>query len=64
MSKFIKLTCLIINTSHIRSIILKNNKYCIQLINPVEELEICENKNITDYKAVKEWIRCLDFTNF
>jgi len=72
MVNFIKLTSLIINTSKITTIIIKNNRYCIYLNNfdisgflynthghissNNEKLEICQTANPEDYKIITNWI--------
>jgi hypothetical protein len=76
MTKFMKLTNLIINTNYIHSIVIKPNKYYINFVsNKFEgsswsiggfgmgsifthnsEIEVCENKNLNDYKIVSDWI--------
>jgi len=71
MANFLKLTSIIINTSHINKIEIKNNKYEIYLNNKVEGfiffsngtiyskndiIEICKNKDPLDYTILTEWI--------
>ena len=72
MTNFIKLTSIIINTSHINKIEIKNNKYEIHLNNNKVEgfiffsngtiyskndiIEICKNKDSFDYSIITEWI--------
>ena len=72
MTRFIKLTSTIINTSHIKKIIIHNDKYCLHLndqningskfgwsgyiLSSDSIIEICKNKNITDYTIMNTWI--------
>jgi len=76
MSKFLKLTNLIINVNYIHSIFIKPNKYNIYIVsNKIDglnfsiagfgignisshnyEIEVCETKNLDDYKIVSDWI--------
>ena len=72
MARFIKLTSTIINTSHIKKIIIHNDKYCLHLndqningskfgwsgyiLSSDSIIEICKNKNITDYTIMNTWI--------
>lgn len=71
MSKFIKLTSLIINTNQLNSILIKPDKYILYANNRIngylffmggtissdnEILEICAIKEPTDYKIIKKWI--------
>ena len=72
MANFLKLTSIIINTSHINKIEIKNNKYEIHLNNNKVEgfiffsngtiyskndiIEICKNKDPFDYSIITEWI--------
>jgi len=72
MPRFIKLTSTIINTSHIKKIIIHNDKYCLHLndqningskfgwsgyiLSSDSIIEICKIKNITDYTIMNTWI--------
>jgi hypothetical protein len=72
MTRFIKLTSTIINTSHIKKIIIHNDKYCLHLndqningdkfcwsgyiTSSDSKIEICKHKNITDYTIMNTWI--------
>lgn len=72
MTRFIKLTSRIVNTSHIKQIIIQNDKYCLHLndqnINGSKfgwsgyisssdsKIEICKHTNITDYTIMNTWI--------
>jgi len=72
MPNFIKFTSLILNINYIQSIVIKPNKYYINVvINKFEEsklfatgnvvsynskIEVCETKNYTDYKILSDWI--------
>ena len=72
MTRFIKLTSTIINTSHIKKIIIHNDKYCLHLndqningskfgwsgyiLSSDSIIEICKIKNITDYTIMNTWI--------
>jgi hypothetical protein len=79
MSRFLKLTSLVINTHHITSIKHNNSKYLISLrepdINGVlffgtghlftnnTEYSFCSKYEETDYKTIQQWINTLD-SNF
>ena len=65
MSRFIKLTSTIINTSHISKILINPNQYQINLItnefdgsvgSSMEEIKVCKKENPKDYKSVSDWI--------
>jgi hypothetical protein len=71
MTRFIKLTSTIINTSHIKKIMIEPNKFCLHLsdqnINGSNYqsgyiytsnsiIQICKMKNITDYVIMNSWI--------
>ena len=72
MTRFIKLTSTIINTYHIKKIIIHNDKYCLHLndqningskfgwsgyiLSSDSIIEICKKKNITDYTILNTWI--------
>jgi hypothetical protein len=72
MSNFIKFNTLLINTSKIRTIEMKNNTYIITLSTNTldgfmlftsgyfksinDKFEICENKYPEDYKTLTNWI--------
>ena len=72
MSNFIKFTSLILNINYIQSIVIKPNKYYINVvINKFEgsklfstgnvvsynsKIEVCETKNSIDYKILSDWI--------
>jgi hypothetical protein len=76
MSRFIKLTSTIINTSHIKKIMIESDRYCLHLsdqnINGSKffasgyiyssdsKIEICKVKNITDYTIINTWINNLN----
>ena len=76
MSRFIKLTSTIINTSHIKKIMIEPNKYCLHLsdqningskfgwsgyiLSNDSKIEICKVKNITDYVIMNTWITDLN----
>ena len=76
MTRFIKLTSTIINTSHVKKIMIEPNKYCVHLsdqnINGSKfllsgyiyssdsKIEICKVKNITDYIIMNTWITNLN----
>jgi hypothetical protein len=69
MSKFLKLTSMIINVSQIQTIQLLPNKYRIHLVpnkntgfffHDKQKYEICEKKNTQDYKIVSKWLNYLD----
>ena len=63
MSKFIKLTNILLNTNYIYKIVIKQNKYLIHITGPTNDsmnwhfIELCETKQSNDYKIVSEWIR-------
>ena len=73
MTRFLKLTSIIINTAKIVTIDVLPTKYTICMSNQkidgwllftsgaVEsyntKIEVCENKHPDDYQTVKEWIR-------
>jgi len=75
MYKFIKLSTTIINTKYINQILIRPNKYYIQLMNSKvdgffifgcggltldpEEFEICASKTPDDYKVVSDWINTI-----
>ena len=68
MSRFIKLTSTIINTSRISKILINANQYQINLItnefdgsmfsvgSSIEEIKVCKKENPKDYKSVSDWI--------
>jgi len=72
MTRFIKLTSTIVNTSHIKKIIIHNDKYCVHLndqningskfgwsgyiLSSDSIIEICKIKNITDYTIMNNWV--------
>ena len=71
MSRFIKLTSTIINTAHIKKIMIETDKYCLHLsdqnINGSNyksayvytsnsTIQICKMQNITDYVIMNSWI--------
>lgn len=76
MTRFIKLTSTIINTAHIKKIMIEADKYCLHLsdqnINGSKfcwsgyiyssdsKIEICKVKNITDYTILNTWINNLN----
>jgi hypothetical protein len=75
MSPFIRLTILTLNTKYIHSIVVKPNKYYINMMSThiggvffvltgvVQsnnyEIVVCEKKNPADYKTVTEWLNKL-----
>ena len=67
MKKFIKLTNLVINTSKIIKIDILENKYCVHISSWIfygnsfldtnnNVINICKNKNLTDYQIINKWI--------
>jgi hypothetical protein len=76
MTRFIKLTSTIINTAHIKKIMIEADKYCLHLsdqnINGSKfcwsgyitssnsKIEICKVKNITDYTIMNTWVNNLN----
>ena len=60
MPRFIKLTKMLINTNYINTILIKPNKYYIQIITGKkysnDEIEVCEQKHPENYKIITEWI--------
>lgn len=75
MSKFLKLTGTIINTSNINMIYIRPNKYYILLkdqnmtgltmlgseliSSKYDHIEVCEIKHTRDYKLVSNWINMI-----
>ena len=55
MSRFIKLTNLIINVSHIHNIQIKNQTFYIHLSSQ-NICKICQKENPTDYHYLQRWI--------
>ena len=55
MCRFIKLTNLIINVSHIHNIQIKNQTYFIHTL-PANIIEISQRNNPTDYHSLTKWI--------
>ena len=76
MVKFIKLTHMIINSTHINKILIKDNKYYIHVLNnniggfmlfssgsissQDDVYEVCPEREPLDYKIVSDWINRLD----
>jgi len=76
MSKFLKLSSMILNISQIQKIQILPNKYLIHLVpnkhtgfliygsgylsHDKQKYEICEKKNNLDYKIVSKWLNYLD----
>lgn len=76
MSKFLRLSSSVINTSYIRYIQIKQNTFHIEMFNnrihgtmilgsgnmdvEDESFEVCAEEPPTDYKLVEEWIKNLD----
>jgi len=70
MSRFIKLSSLVINSSHINKILIEKNKYEIHTISGTNDflffgtgdisnktkIKICEKENPIDYKILTKWI--------
>lgn len=72
MTRFIKLTNMILNTRHINKIVIKHEKFYIHLINykldgtmilgsgsldsEEDEIKICAKKDPIDYKLIAQWI--------
>lgn len=72
MSRFIKLTHTIINTTYIQHIAIKEDKFILNfmsdkidgsfllgtgsLLSGNAELVLCKHKNYTDYKIISDWI--------
>lgn len=71
MTRFLKLTNIIINTKKIIGINIFPTKYTISIANHsfygwmifgggyVESIEICQDKDPLDYRIVKDWIEQL-----
>jgi len=73
MTRFLKLTHIIINTAKIVTIDVLPTKYTIRMSDQTidgwllftsgsvesknTKIEVCENKDPIDYQVVKEWIR-------
>lgn len=51
---------MLINTNYINKILIKPNKYYIQIITGKkysnDEIEVCEQKHPENYKIITEWI--------
>ena len=72
MSTFLKLSSVIINTKYIQKIIIKPDKYYIELMsNGISggmayfssndyKIKLCANKDPIDYKILQDWIKGLD----
>ena len=75
MSRFIKLTSLIINTKQLNKIVIKPDKYFLHMNNRIdgylffmggtissddEILEICAITEPSDYQIIKTWIYTLN----
>ena len=76
MTRFIKLTSAIINTAHIKKIMIETDKYCLHLsdqningatyfvsgyiLSSDSKIEICKEKNITDYTILNTWVNNLN----
>ncbi len=72
MSTFLRLSSVIINTKYIQKIIIKPDKYHIELMsNNISggfgffssndyEIKLCANKHPIDYKILQDWIKGLD----
>lgn len=76
MSKFLRLSSSVINTSYIRYIQIKQNKFHIEMFNnriygtmilgsgnmdvEDESFEVSAEEHPTDYKMVEEWIKNLE----
>lgn len=72
MSRFIKLTSTIVNTSHIKKILIQKDKYCVHLndqningskfgwsayiLSSDSKIEICKHTNLTDYTIMNNWV--------
>jgi hypothetical protein len=72
MSRFIKLTNILINTNDIHKIIIQPNKYYIHIVSKdflgfnllgfgyivsfSSKIEVCETNHSLDYKIVSDWI--------
>jgi hypothetical protein len=76
MNKFIRLSNIIINTSHIKNIIIENNSYSININNigfsgyfifqygsidsENKNLFISKEKSLEDYNTISKWIKSLE----
>lgn len=79
MSRFIKLSNIVLNVAHINKIDIGKNKYYINLLNnspsgfyifmfgvissEYSNYIVCANKNPSDYKVVTEWLNKLENSN-
>ena len=77
MSKFIKFSSILLNTSKIKTIEMKNNTYIITLTTHAldgfmlfssgyfksinDKFELCEKKDPKDYKILSDWINKIEF---
>lgn len=75
MTRFIKLTNIVVNTAEIISIKTYQNKYCLHMTNNIlngwlvygsglfrandNVIEICKNENPRDYQIMEKWINQL-----
>lgn len=76
MTRFLRLSSVIINISKIIKINIDKNKYIItvdktttsgfifigvgELNSELCDINICANKNPVDYKIVSDWIKCIN----
>ena len=68
MSTFLRLSSIIINTKYIQKIIIKSDKYYIELMSnnisggmlyfssTGSKITLCANKHPIDYKILQDWI--------
>jgi hypothetical protein len=72
MSRFIKLTSTIVNTTHIKKVLIQKDRYCLHLndqningstffgsgyiTSSDSRIEICKHKNLTDYTIMNNWV--------
>jgi len=72
MSRFVKLTNVLLNTNYIRQILIQPNKYYIYVASEtfsgfnffgfgtissnINWIQVCETKNPVDYKIISDWI--------
>jgi len=60
MSRFIKLSNMILHIQHVNRILIKPNKYNIYMTDRIDtyqdSIEICATTQPVDYMIVKKWI--------
>lgn len=72
MSRFIKFTSTIVNTTHIKKVLIQKDRYCLYLndqningskfgwsgyiLSSESKIEICKHTNLTDYTIMNNWV--------